>query len=131
MKLLELKHDYYHFSSLTSTVVRQLNFAGFGIIWIFNSRSLEKIHLPNELFYPSLFIIISLGFDLLQYVYATIMTGYQHRKFEKENKKDEDDVKYNKMWNWPTNFFFSMKILSTLIAYILLLLYILVTLFVD
>ena len=58
MKLSEIREAYEVLSSKLSEINRQLCFAGFAIIWIFN-KSEGSILIPNELHFPAFLFVIS------------------------------------------------------------------------
>jgi len=55
-------------SDKSSEINRQLAFAGIAIIWVFRTDSGGRQIVPEELFLPGLLLVLSLSFDLLQYV---------------------------------------------------------------
>jgi hypothetical protein len=119
MKLIlkEAKEAYYELSSKASEVNRQIGFAGIAIIWIFCSLNNGFVRIPEGLILPSLLILFSLGFDLLQYVLGSIVWGCFHRQKEKSVKSDEDEVHASRFLNYPQNFFFVAKLIFMIIAY--------------
>jgi len=87
MKLSIYRQQYYDASGMASTVSRQAAFAGIALIWIFKAQDAAQpatIVLPNELIMPSLAFIISLAFDLLQYVLGAAVWG-SYCRFKEKN----------------------------------------------
>ena len=71
LKLSEIRKTYEDLTGKLSDINRQLCFAGFGIIWIFNKTGNETI-IPSELYEPAVWLVISLAIDVIQYVYSSI-----------------------------------------------------------
>ena len=137
MSLQHFKESYYQFSGTASTVCRQLSFAGIAIVWIFKTNKGEDVGvygLPEALLWPVVFLICSMALDLIQYVVQTIIWSFYHRIKEKELRKaskgDEEEflslarrLTAPPQLNWPGWSLFTLKILSMIIAYGLLLKY--------
>lgn len=120
MKLSEIRGAYEEISGKLSDINRQLCFAGFAVIWIFNKTD-NDISVPTELYLPALLLCASLFFDLLQYAISTLLWyGYYLYKREK-NKKDEDvEVNEPEWLNTISWLLFIAKIISLIIGYILI-----------
>lgn len=120
MPLSEIRKAYEEISAKLSDVSRQLCFAGFAIIWIFNKTD-KDISVPAELYLPTLLLCASLFFDLLQYAISTfVWYGYYLYKREK-GKKDEDvDVNEPEWLNAISWLLFIAKIVSLITGYILI-----------
>jgi len=124
MKLEEYKKDSYEFSKATSDLVRQFAFAGIAIIWIFKLDKPEKHLIPQELFRPLLFLVVTLAFDLLQYLFPTIIWSIFFRYHEKKNNGHvEKDVKASTWLSFPGWACFIIKILTLVIAYVFIIKY--------
>lgn len=121
MKLKEALKSYYKKSGTASNISRQLSFAGIAIIWLFVNQDKGMISIPNELILPTIFIVISLGCDLLQYVVGSLIWGAFHRIKEKEGIDSEAEVEVSPYLNWPSLVFYWSKIIAVFIAYILIL----------
>ncbi len=119
MKLSAYKADYYQYSGLASSTSRQLALAGIALVWVFKTQGTTGYALPNELLYPSVFLICSLASDLLQYVFGSIIWGLFHRHHEKSRSAitEDPDVEAPMYFTWPINLFFYGKIAAVLIAY--------------
>lgn len=126
MKLKDAREYYNQRSTKLSEVVRQLNFAGIAVIWLF--RTGEKtggIPYNDSLLWPLGFLVASATFDLLQYAYASAAWGIFHRAKEKElNHNQETEFHAPAAINWLSNFFFWGKAIMTVAAYFLLVTYI-------
>ncbi len=123
MKLGEAKSAYYELSKSASSVARQLGFAGIAIIWLFCNHKDGAINIPSALIYPTIFIVISLGFDLMQYVIGSLIWGSFNRINEKKDLNDESNVEASKYLNYPSLFFYWGKIITVIISYVLILIY--------
>lgn len=126
MNLSGYKKDYYELSGLASSACRQLAFAGIALIWIFKSGDGSKICLPDSLLIPAGLLVLSLTCDMLQYVSGAIIWGLFHRYHEKRKVTPESDpyVLAKPIYNWPADTFFYLKIASVLLAYFLLLMFV-------
>lgn len=122
--LKEYRDSYYTASTKAGDVSRQSGFAGIALIWIFksaNSSSSEAFTLPEELFWPALLIILSLGLDLLQYFLKAGIWGWIQRRIEKKFSGDTSKGYSVARWlNWPTLGCFWAKLLAMILAYSLL-----------
>lgn len=120
MKLSEIRSAYEEISGKLSDISRQLCFAGFAIIWIFNNED-KGICVPKELYWPTLLLCASLFLDLWQYIISTsIWYGYYLHK-RKKNEKDEDiDINEPEWLNIVPWLLFAVKIISLIIGYILI-----------
>ena len=126
MKLEDAREIYYQRSTKLSDVVRQLNFAGIAIIWLFRVGD-ENAGIPYSdfLLWPLGCLITSATFDLLHYAYASAAWGIFHRRQEKKLSNDpEADFHAPGTINWLSNFFFWGKALLTVAAYALLIRYV-------
>ncbi len=123
MQLKDYKQSYYDHSGLSSSVTRQAAFAGIALVWIFNSSSDAAIALPRQLLVPTFFFVLSLSFDLLQYIVASAIWGLFHRIKEKQGIQPEDNVRAPACLNWPTLTFFWGKHVSIIIGYLGLITY--------
>lgn len=117
MKLKDCRDNHDTFSSRTSEIVRSLAFAGIALIWVFKNEFDKSNILPTMMFKPAVLIIFVLLFDLLHYVWGTLAWGAFHRIKEWKSVPETDDFKAPRWINWPTNFFFWLKIISLFIAY--------------
>lgn len=127
MNLNEYKETYQWYSGKTSDVVRQLSFAGIAIIWIFKIHSGELPKIPSALLMPLAFFCISLGFDLLQYMIGYII-WYGFFKFqEKKDLPADQEINHPAYLPIPLHGCMIIKVSSVVIAYYLLLDFILNT----
>lgn len=127
MNLSGYRESYYGFSSSASVVTRQAAFAGIALVWIFNSKADETIRLPQELLWPTLFLVACLACDLLQYISSTAIWGFYHRHLEKNGVQECDEITAPRYFNWPGLVLFWSKHTCVLLGYYGLLSYLLVT----
>ena len=119
MKLKDIRDAYSSKSTSASTVSRQASFAGIALIWVFKTQYGSTLALPNELLWPTLFLTLSLSFDLLQYISSSAIWGIFNRLKELEHGPNyEGDIGVSKYLNWPAIFFFWGKLLFVIIGYI-------------
>lgn len=111
MKIKEIKSDYYEASGKVSELVRQLDFAGIAVIWIFKIGKDEAggVHFSKALLWPLALFVLSLAFDLLQYVYKTAFLGVLNYRSWKKFRNDEHNVTVPHVGNFPTVSFFWIK----------------------
>ena len=119
MSLKSLKEDKEYFTGKLSDVNRSLAFAGIIIIWVLTMD--EQIE--AELLLPLLLYVLALFFDLVHYIYYSLVWSLAYRNKEKKVDKQElkgEQVKVSKKKsNWGYVFFF-LKVLLVLVAYIIL-----------
>lgn len=127
MKLSKYKEDYYFFTGKVSDIVRQLAFAGIAVIWVFKQDSKPLPKIPDAMLLPLALLVLALAADLLQYSIAALIWGRFHRYHEKEliDKTEDPDLTAPGYYNWPALFLIFMKSTLVVIAYILLLRYVL------
>lgn len=118
MKLSEIRNAYEELSAKLSEINRQLCFAGFAIIWIFN-KSEGDISVPNDLYLPAFLLCCSIFFDILQYAISSLV-WYFYYCHKKEKGKDDDDINVNEpeIFNILPWILFICKIISLIWAYI-------------
>lgn len=126
MKLSNYRETYYEFSGKASDCARSLAFAGIALVWIFKTSDSPTPKIPNELILPTGFLVLTLAFDLLQYVVATAIWGFfqwsEERKLQDIN--EDPELGAHPCLKWPQNMFFVFKLCSIFFAYVFLSLYI-------
>jgi hypothetical protein len=130
MKLADLREAYQFFSEKTSELVRNLGFAGIALIWIFKVTVGNRDVVPSELVPAGTLIVIGLALDLLHAIVGTATWGIYNRIKEKElDARAEKDQNFNPeeedflapvSINWPALVLFWAKIVAMLIAYVML-----------
>lgn len=122
MKLSDYRETYYEFSGKASEVARKLAFAGIALIWIFKTSDVPTPKIPEELILPTGLLVLTLAFDLFQYVAATIIWGffqwYEEKKLNDIN--DDPELSSHPCFKWPQNTFFGLKLMSISMAFVLL-----------
>jgi hypothetical protein len=120
MKLARAREIYAERSTKASEVIRQLGLAGIAVIWLFKNGADSVGKIPSDLQWPLIFIIGGLAFDLLQYATAALLWGsYQFYKYKK-GTSEEEEIFPNEAINWPALIFFTLKIISIIVAYFLI-----------
>ena len=117
MRVKDYKKVYQEFSGKLSDNTRKLAFAGIAIVWIFKQGKNGTFILPDLLKLAILMFVITLSFDLLQYIYQTIIWGFFHRYYEKKFGEDYE-LTAPKYFNWPAIFFFWSKVIVLVAGYV-------------
>jgi hypothetical protein len=106
-------------SSKASEINRQLALAGIAIIWVFKiDAGGGRQIVPQDLFLPGVLLVVSLAFDLLHYVLKSEIWYRITRKYE---KADTFDFPVAPWVNYPGDLLYWLKIIATIVAYVLLL----------
>lgn len=120
MKLSEIREAYEELSGKLSEINRQLCFAGFAVIWIFNKTE-NDISIPSELYSPAFYFTLSLSADILQYIYSSLAWYFYYISKRKKGKEDSIiEVNEPECLNIPTWLFLLLKIVFLVIGYFLL-----------
>jgi hypothetical protein len=130
MKLSDVREAYQFFSQKTSEIVRNLGFAGIALIWNFKVAANGRDVVPLELVPAGALIFIGLALDLLHAITGTATWGIYNRIKEKKlNARAAADKNFDPEKedflapgpiNWPTLALFWSKIIAMLVAYIIL-----------
>ena len=121
MKLAYLRERYSYYSGKASDIVRQLAFAGIALVWLFKTEVDKQWKIPVELLPAASLVVLTLLLDFLQYVVGSLVwAGYNASKERAGTTQDADFLAPRRI-NWLTNFFFWTKIVTTIIAYCLIL----------
>ncbi len=153
MELKEYKKAYEEFTSKLSDINRQSALTGIAIIWVFKETIEGKNIINTELILPSLLLVCSLISDMFQYIYQSIFYYFFFRSHEKKidsaknlnirhtkqcdklnklrkqdeiSEKSNIDIKVNNKWNYPSWFFFYLKVVLVLISYIFIIKFIII-----
>jgi ABC-type Fe3+-siderophore transport system permease subunit len=116
-KILE---EYQEASGKVSELNRNLALGGLAIIWIFKNPEKNPKILNENLVWALIFLVASLSFDLVHYIWRTIIIHEVYKKAIKEKKEKEEYPNYLKNSSW---FFFWSKIAAMIIAYIFIFIY--------
>jgi hypothetical protein len=104
---LEQVHEaYYQATGKTSDIVRQLSFAGIGMIWILSGGSLtptRQLDIDNDLLLAGLGLVVALALDLAQYAYRSAAWGIYGRRMENQ---DAVFASPSRRINWAANALF-------------------------
>lgn len=119
MKVKDYKNDYHGFSGTLSENTRKLAFAGIAIVWIFKQEVNGSYTIPDALKFIMLMFVVSLSFDLLQYIWQTATWGIFHRHYEKKHGEDYE-LTASKYLNWPAITFFWAKVIALVFGYVCL-----------
>ena len=123
MSLKAWREDYLDDTKKLSELVRNLAFAGIGIIWIFKNSDLTKNIIPTQLILPLKFIVVALICDVSQYIWraVNIWAVYKYKAWLYDNGKLSDDeiadVSFPSYIATITWLFFLTKIVVTVLAY--------------
>lgn len=127
MNLAGARAEYYTHSGSASAVGRQLAFGGLALVWIFKVSVAGVDRVPPDLLPAATLLAVALGFDLLQYVAASLLWGVYHRwkevQFAKMLKRGETppaDFKAPRWINWPAIACFVLKLLLLVLGYVFL-----------
>src|SRR5687767_13831935 len=110
-KLLE---EYQEASGKVSELIRNLSLGGLAVIWIFKDANDTLKTLDGKLLTAILFLVISLGVDLIHYFSRTVAIYSVYRAVKKSNLNSKDYPTWLSNLSW---LFFFGKILSMVIAY--------------
>lgn len=120
MNLKEIREAYESLSETLSSVVRQINFAGIAIVWIFVDN--DKKTIDQLLLNSCLFVVVSILIDVLQYLVSTIIWyivyAWNHKKGEKDELCEVRDSEWINFIPWVCLY---AKCLLTCIGYIYIL----------
>lgn len=132
MKIEDYKKTYEEFSGLLSTVYRNLAILGFGVIWILigGIEGFNKEQIPLLLKLSLGVFVVSIIFDLLHYIYQTLV-WYKHFKDLEKIHGTKCDLEFDAEDNKPKYAWriYWTKIITMLIGYILIFIYILKLIF--
>lgn len=116
INLKEVRDAYEELSGTLSSVVRQINFAGIAIVWIFVDQTKNEI--PQLLLNACLFIGLSIILDAFQYMIGTTVWYWTYRQNHKLDKKDEEiEIQDNETRNVLPWVCLYLKFFITLIGY--------------
>lgn len=120
MKLEHVRSAYQDYTEKASEIVRQLGFAGIALIWLFRDETAGDPVISAALLPAGLLIIAALASDLLQYVVGSLVWGIYNRRHERAGVSEDQEFTAHPMLNWPALFFFWGKIISIVVAYLIL-----------
>lgn len=122
MKLEGIRDQYYFYTSKASDLTRQLAFAGLAVVWIF--RVEQSSHATRLMASPTIFLIIALLFDFLQYFYGAtfyhLVYESRERKKRRENLGNDHNFKIDLAMIRPMDCLFYLKAVAVTAAYVIL-----------
>ena len=128
VKVKDAQEGYVRHSQATSTITRQLALAGVAVVWLF--RVTEKVdgrevpRLPSELVWPLALFVTAVALDLLQYVYYSVVW---HRLVDDKERETgttgDSEITFGQWVNRPGRFVWYAKVIVTVIAYVLLMVF--------
>jgi len=116
MKLKDCRKAYYDYSGKTSDLLRYIGYAGLAIVWTFRTSTENKIVIPHDLVWGSIFLLCGLISDILQYLIATVIWGCYHR-YKEKRISEGTEFQASQYINWPANTFFALKAIAMVAAY--------------
>jgi hypothetical protein len=124
MTIADARENYYFFSGKLSDVVRQLNFAGIAIFWIFRAGDKNGgIPYSDFLLWPLGLMIASLAADMLHYALATLMWG-PYGRYKEQRVSSDEEFQAPRWLNWPALCCIIIKTILCAAGYCLLLKYV-------
>lgn len=123
--LSEYWDNYETYTVKASDIARQLSFVGVAVVWIFRTDTPDGVVIPKALLCSLGLFVLALSFDLLQYIAGVITWQVFCRHHENNIEKPEGNPELTAPpWiNYPTMVLFWLKILSVVVAYVVLLMY--------
>lgn len=121
MNLKEFRDSYHLVTGKASDVVRSTNYSLIAMIWILSKEDTKALAADYKTIL--IFIIISLGFDYLQYVIQSVIGAIKYRcderKVADKSKIDEMPTSgYPECTPYLANLCFILKIIFAMIAMI-------------
>ena len=89
-KLEEVRNIFYTYSGKASEIIRNLSLAGIAIVWILKTDDTQEI--PQTLIYPLISFVLSLLFDLIQYLFGGVFWHYKTRDLERDDSVNPDSI---------------------------------------
>ena len=118
MKLSEIREAYEDLSGKLTDINRQLCFAGFAIIWIFN-KSTGDFSVPQDLYLPAFLLCSALFADLLQYIVSSALWYiYYLKKRSNHNGDDSIEVDESEKLNIIPWLLFYLKSILLVVGYV-------------
>lgn len=130
-EIWEKKNGY---TKSASELSRNLCFAGLAVVWIFRVPNGEHSAIPTPLMWCALGFVVALGLDLLQYLVGASRTkafgDLKEEEFERAEATGSPMDRSTKEFLYPASHraamdgFWGMKVLVTLITWVVLAVYI-------
>lgn len=120
MKFQEVREEYYVNTGKTSELIRQLAFAGIGMLWVYFLGEKPDLDRKAYLLIPLLTLALTLLFDIMQYLYASIAWGGKYQEGVAKKMKLDQEMSVKQKINAPTTVFFYLKVGFLILSYALL-----------
>lgn len=120
----DYKKDYEYYTGKASEINRSLALGGIAVIWIFRTTISGEPVIPQVLLTPLIWLVVALGLDLLQYVGGgliwLIYYRFKESQIDRKAIPADSDIKAPKILPFIIHIFYWTKLISTGIAYYLL-----------
>lgn len=123
IELDKIWDDYYDFTGRISAIIRQLNFAGIAVCWIFCRIEKHCIEIPFMIRFSLALFSLSFIFELTQYLYSA--NNLHRTALALEQKKENNGYIYRHNVIMSERLF-DYKIYTSVVAYALVVFYVLV-----
>jgi hypothetical protein len=123
MKLQGYRETFYVFSGKASDINRQLGFAAIAVMWVFKRDIAGHPALPLQLFLPGILVVASLALDLGHYCVGAIVWRSFYRSKEKASTSEDAEIDHSTWLEVPIASLFVGKILCTITAYVVILIF--------
>ena len=123
MKLSEIRDSYHTATRKVSELTRQFAFAGIGVIWVFRGDAVipEEGIFSDQLEKALMCFVLTLMFDLLQYLVKANLTRHVNKKAFKKDPSDDSEVIYPRKFETIVSLFYHLKYSVLIIGYIFIL----------
>jgi hypothetical protein len=122
MKVADFWDRYKDLTATISNNFRQLVFAGFAVVWIYNDNKIVTFHIAAPLLLATALFMIAIILDYLQYLYSAALCYLVARW--RESKKIIEDVIFSDVFWFPSEMCFALKIIALTLGYVCLFIYI-------
>jgi len=133
MTLEEIKAIFYKTSGSASNTARQLNLAGYGVVWVFVQLEKDATTMPPILFWTVLLLSFGAFCDLIQYILGSVVWFSTFKR--NNNKLKKRDIPYKERMkadittpdeiNDPMWVFYVAKMVFLVASYVLLIIHVL------
>lgn len=108
------------FTGKLSDITRYLAFSGIAVVWIFRSQDLNNL-IPEDLEPVLFWLVLALIFDIVQYLYGSLVWSIYIRKHEYLKTKNDKQIEPHIMWKLITFIPFLAKVYALIHGYLILL----------
>jgi hypothetical protein len=118
VKVSDARDIYYTASDKASEIARNLALAGVGIVWLVaGGLKASAVTLSQDQLWALILLAASLATDLLQYLYRSLAWAIWSRTKESRLGSGAEVQGASVYLNYPTWFFFYLKMASMMAAY--------------